>query len=56
MLERDLGKRVYSAIQATAWQAYATLRIDPQIRNGGSLLRSLSEVPGPASSAMRISA
>jgi maleate cis-trans isomerase len=56
MLERDLGKRVYSAIQATAWQAYSTLRIDPQIKNGGSLLRSLSEVPNLASSAMRISA
>ena len=55
MLERDLGKRVYSAIQATAWQAYSTLRIDPQIKNGGSLLRSLSEPPNLASSAMRIS-
>lgn len=56
MLERDLGKRVYSAIQATAWQAYATLRIDPQITNGGSLLRSLSEVPNLASPALRASA
>jgi maleate cis-trans isomerase len=48
MLERDLGKRVYSAIQATAWQAYRTIRVDPQITNGGSLLRSLSETPKSA--------
>jgi maleate cis-trans isomerase len=56
MLERDLGKRVYSAIQATAWQAYSALRIDPQITNGGSLLRSLSEAPKAAAPALRISA
>jgi maleate cis-trans isomerase len=42
LLERDLGKPVYSAIQATAWQAYATLGIDPGIRDCGGLLRNLS--------------
>jgi maleate cis-trans isomerase len=45
LLERDLGKPVYSAIQATAWQAFATLGIDPGIHDCGSLLRRLSE-PG----------
>jgi maleate cis-trans isomerase len=43
MLERDLGKPVYSAIQATAWQAYAAMGVDPGIRDCGSLLRKLSE-------------
>jgi maleate cis-trans isomerase len=45
LLERDLGKPVYSAIQATAWQAYAAMGVDPQISDCGSLLRTLSE-PG----------
>ncbi len=43
MLERDLGKPVYSAVQASAWQAYATLGIDPGIEHCGSLLRKLSQ-------------
>ncbi len=43
MLERDLGKPVYSANQASAWLAYEALGIDPGISNCGSLLRSLSE-------------
>ena len=42
LLERDLGKPVYSAVQASAWQAYEQMRIDPQIKDGGSLLRGLS--------------
>jgi maleate isomerase len=45
MLERDLGKPVYSAVQASAWQAFEALGIDPQIKHCGSLLRRLSE-PG----------
>ena len=45
LLERDLGKPVYSAIQATAWQAYAVMGVDPGIADCGSLLRKLSE-PG----------
>ncbi len=45
MLERDLGKPVYSAVQASAWQAYAAMGVDPGIKNCGSLLRKLSE-PG----------
>ena len=45
MLERDLGKPVYSAVQATAWQAYAEMGVDPRITDCGSLLRKLSE-PG----------
>jgi maleate cis-trans isomerase len=45
MLERDLGKPVYSAIQASAWEAYAAMGVDPKITDCGSLLRKLSE-PG----------
>jgi len=44
-LERDLGKPVYSAIQATAWQASQAMGIDPGVTDCGSLLRKLSE-PG----------
>jgi len=43
MLERDLGKPVYSAVQASAWQAYAAMNVDPKIMDCGSLLRKLSE-------------
>ncbi len=43
MLERDLGKPVYSAVQASAWQAYDTMSVDPKIMDCGSLLRKLSE-------------
>jgi len=42
LLERDLGKPVYSAVQASAWQAYERMQIDPEIAEGGSLLRGLS--------------
>jgi maleate cis-trans isomerase len=42
MLERDLGKPVYSANQASAWQAYDTMQVDPAITHCGGLLRSLS--------------
>jgi maleate cis-trans isomerase len=45
MLERDIGKPVYCAVQATAWQAYAEMGVDPRITDCGSLLRKLSE-PG----------
>jgi maleate cis-trans isomerase len=45
MLERDLGKPVYSAVQASAWQAYQEMGVDPRIADCGSLLRKLSE-PG----------
>ena len=45
MLERDLGKPVYSAVQASAWQAYEAMGVDPKIGDCGSLLRRLSE-PG----------
>jgi len=44
-LERDLGKPVYSAVQASAWQAYDVMGVDPKIMDCGSLLRKLSE-PG----------
>lgn len=56
ILERDLGKPVYSAVQATAWQAFATLGIDPGIRDRGSLLRSLADLPPPPLAARRRSA
>ena len=42
MLERDLGKPVYSAVQASAWQAYQAMNVDPRIMDCGSLLRRLS--------------
>ena len=41
-LERDLGKPVYSAVQASAWAAYQAMGIDPRIADCGSLLRRLS--------------
>ena len=47
VLERDLGKPVYSAVQASAWQAYEAMGVDPRIMNCGSLLRKLSEPGGP---------
>jgi len=46
-LERDLGKPVYSAVQASAWQAFEAMGIDPQIGDCGSLLRKLSEPGAP---------
>ncbi len=56
MLERDLGKPVYSAVQATAWHAFSKLGIDPRIMDRGSLLRRLSEAPHPRPAAGRRSA
>ena len=44
-LERDLGKPVYSAVQASAWAAYQAMGVDPGITDCGSLLLRLSE-PG----------
>jgi maleate isomerase len=43
-LERDLGKPVYSAVQASAWQAYGVMGVDPKLTDCGSLLKRL---PGP---------
>lgn len=45
LLERDLGKPVYSAVQASAWAAFQAMGVDPNITDCGSLLRRLSE-PG----------
>ncbi|MEK7875038.1 MAG: aspartate/glutamate racemase family protein [Pseudomonadota bacterium] len=52
MLERDLGKPVYSAVQASAWQAYEAMNVDPKIMDCGSLLRKLSE-PGAHKKAVK---
>ena len=52
MLERDLGKPVYSAVQASAWQAYEAMNVDPKIADCGSLLRKLSE-PGAQKKAVK---
>lgn len=52
LLERDLGKPVYSAVQATAWQAYDVMGVDPKITDCGSLLRKLSE-PGAQKKAVK---
>ena len=56
MLERDLGKPVYSAVQASAWQAYQAMGLDPGITDCGSLLRSLSEREGTRRTPLRQSA
>ena len=56
MLERDLGKPVYSAVQASAWQAYEAMGVDPHITNCGSLLRRLSEPGAAKPAALRRSA
>ncbi|MBI3516360.1 MAG: aspartate/glutamate racemase family protein [Proteobacteria bacterium] len=47
MLERDLGKPVYSAVQASAWEAFRVLGIDPAITHLGSLFR-MTDPPAPA--------
>ena len=52
MLERDLGKPVYSAVQASAWQAYEAMGVDPKIMHCGGLLRKLSE-PGAQKKAVK---
>ncbi len=56
LLERDLGKPVYSAVQASAWLTYEALGIDPEITNCGSLLRSLSDRPQTGARTLRKSA
>lgn len=56
LLERDLGKPVYTAVQASAWQAFEAMGIDPQISSCGSLLRRLSEPGAKKSAAVRRSA
>jgi maleate cis-trans isomerase len=56
MLERDLGKPVYSAVQASAWQAFEAMGVDPQITDRGSLLRRLSEPGSQKSAKLRQSA
>ncbi len=42
LLEKDLGKPVFSANQASFWKAFETLGIDPGLDNHGDLMRSLS--------------
>ena len=42
-LEQDLGKPVYTANQASIWEAFKILGVDPEVTEYGSLLRSLSE-------------
>ncbi len=56
MLERDLGKPVYSAEQASAWQAYDAMGVDPKITSCGSLLRRLSEARSANAAPLRRSA
>lgn len=53
MLERDLGRPVYSAVQASAWQAYEAMGVDPKIMHCGSLLRRLSEPGGKKAAPVR---
>jgi maleate cis-trans isomerase len=56
MLERDLGKPVYSAVQASAWQAFEAMHIDPQLETCGSLLRRLSDAKRSGRETVRRSA
>ncbi len=56
LLERDLGKPVYSANQASFWKAFDTLGIDPRLDGYGRLLRSLGETARPAADTPRKSA
>ena len=42
LLEKDLGKPVYSANQASFWKIFDTLGIDPELDKHGDLMRSLS--------------
>jgi maleate cis-trans isomerase len=56
MLERDLGKPVYSAVQASAWQAFEAMGVDPRITDRGSLLRRLSAPGSQKSGKLRQSA
>jgi maleate cis-trans isomerase len=56
ILERDLGKPVYSAVQASAWQAFEAMGVDPQLSDCGSLLRSLSDPARAKRQALRRSA
>ena len=46
LMEHDLGLPVMTAVQATLWQTYRTLGIDPDLQEYGSLLRDMPEVPG----------
>ena len=43
LLEKDLGKPVFSANQASFWKVFDTLGIDPELDNHGELMRSLSK-------------
>ena len=42
LLEKDLGKPVFSANQASFWKVFDTLGIDPGLDAHGDLMRSLS--------------
>ena len=42
LLEKDLGKPVFSANQASFWKVFDILGIDPALDGHGDLMRSLS--------------
>lgn len=56
LLEKDLGKPVFSANQASFWKAFETLGIDPGLDNHGDLMRSLSNPKTVTASGARKSA
>ena len=56
LLEKDLGKPVFSANQASFWKVFDTLGIDPELDNHGELMRSLSKRKLGALAATRKSA
>jgi maleate cis-trans isomerase len=54
LLERDLGKPVYSANQCSFWKVFETLGIAPKATGlGGALFRSLAERAGTSTGAAR---
>jgi len=56
LLEKDLGKPVFSANQASFWKVFDTLGIDPELDNHGDLMRSLSNSKATALASVRKSA
>ena len=50
VLERDLGKPVYTANQCSFWKAFETLGVAPEVDDvGGTLFRSLQNSSAGAS-------
>jgi len=53
LLEKDLGKPVFSANQASFWKVFDTLGINPKLDNHGDLMRSLNKMKADSFTAAR---